>query len=161
MSKFHKDGREHWGFLYATQITQPCDFWSLMDELQDDQSGFWNNRNVLLDAFQKGLLWGLKVEPTDAMYGTGDMQDPIFAHCKWGMESICLLPCLVVMDEVDRNKCVIVWTHTRAQRLGLATELLTELQVYSAEKPLEQAKPFWDAYFASFVDGEGEGEGDI
>ncbi len=115
-----------------------------MDELQNDASPFWNNRAILLDAFVDKRLYGLKIEDL-----VEDQEDPIFARSNDGIVAHRLLPCLCVVGKVDEESCEIVWVHTRARRLGIASAMLNQLFIQSAHNELEQAKPFWDAFWGT------------
>jgi len=47
------------------QVDDPADFWCLIDELLDDKSGFFHNRNTLLKAFKDGTLYSLHIDETE------------------------------------------------------------------------------------------------
>jgi hypothetical protein len=57
-----------WGEIELLQICNSEDFWSLYDELSNDNSDFLCNRNIILDAYNSGNLYGLTVIETDKMY---------------------------------------------------------------------------------------------
>ena len=50
------------------QVDDPADFWCLIDELLDDKSGFFHNRNTLLKAFKDGTLYSLHIDETEEMF---------------------------------------------------------------------------------------------
>ena len=58
---------EDWGEIKVIQIDSN-NFWYLFDELCDDNSGFYNNRSTILEAYKNGNLYGLRVNETDKMF---------------------------------------------------------------------------------------------
>ncbi len=154
---FHSGHRESLGDFEVERAWSTYDFWALMDELVDDRSGFWNNRAYLLDAFIDKRLYVLKVEhcPME-LYN-----DPMFAHSLDGHVAERLLPCFCVLSKTDDSCCDIVWTHTRARRLGLASALLNLLDVTSANNELDEAKPFWEAFWGAGAAGAGDANDDV
>lgn len=129
---------EHWGEIVVTRIEDASDFWCLFDELFDDDSGFVHNRDVLLDAFKSGNLYGLRVEETKLMR----RDHPLFAVDAYGSYSWYLLPCLCVKRD---NIAEIIWTHTRARRNGFAKKMVEQLGITKANHPLPESKDFWRA----------------
>src|SRR5205809_561033 len=77
-SKLPMEQMDDWGEIVLVIITNGDEFWTLFDELEDDESGFIGNRSVLVDAYKDGNLYGLKVTETDSMYHRGAQQDKIF-----------------------------------------------------------------------------------
>lgn len=126
---------QDWGDMKLIRISSSSDFWNLIDELTDDESEFLYNRNDILDSYSSGNLYGLEVEETDEMYKRGAMKDKLF--CK---NSCYLLPCFCIKNN---DTAVIIWTHSRARRNGLARRLIELLGIKKAYKPLAQSKPFW------------------
>ncbi len=127
-----------WGAIRLVPIDTGSDFWALMNELQNDQSGFWHNRRIIADAFRGGALFGLRVDETDAMYTQGARQDPTFMKETWYM-----LPCFCVKSfhsEVD-----IVWVHSRCRRRGFGKEMVSQLEISGASDVLPGSEPFWAA----------------
>lgn len=135
-----------YGLLFPDKIERGSDFWCLMDELKDDDSGFLYNRGTLADAFRNGDLYGLRVTETNAMSRRRAYQDDIFCR-----NSFYLLPCFCVTwvekpDHIDTHPAALfVWTHTRARRTGLAKTLIKGLGIECALNPLPQSLPFWAA----------------
>jgi hypothetical protein len=125
---------DDWGEIELNQIDS-SDFWCLLDELCNDNSGFLHNRITLLEAYKKGNLYGLRVRETDKMYERGARMDPLFCHNSW-----YLLPCFCVKEN---NKAVIIWTHTRARKMGFAKKLIELLHIEYAEHPLPDSIEFW------------------
>ena len=78
-----------WGEIKLNQIDTGDDFWSIIDEITDDHSGFLNNRNTLIDAYKKGDLYGLYVNETDKMYERGARMDDIFCKNMFMSSSCC------------------------------------------------------------------------
>jgi hypothetical protein len=52
---------ENWGEIKLVQINSSDDFWTLMDELINDNSNFICNRNTILDAYKEGNLYSLRI----------------------------------------------------------------------------------------------------
>ena len=112
------------------------DFWCLLDELCDDNSGFIHNRRTILQAYKDGNLYGLRVNETDKMYERGAIMDNIFCN-----DSFYLLPCFCVKE---KNTAILIWTHTRARNMGLGKTLVELLQIEFAYKPLPESIGFWE-----------------
>jgi hypothetical protein len=124
-----------WGEIKLNQIDNK-EFWCLFDELCDDNSGFVHNRNIILEAYKDGNLYGLRVCETDQMYERGARIDNIFCKNSW-----YLLPCFCIKEN---NKAIIIWTHTRARNMGFAKKLVTLLQIEYACNPLPNSIGFWN-----------------
>ena len=77
-----------WGEIKLNQIDTGDDFWSIIDEITDDHSGFLNNRNTLIDAYKKGDLYGLYVNETDKMvipdFKSGEYRGPL----RWNYDEV-------------------------------------------------------------------------
>lgn len=91
---------EDWGEIKLIKIEENDDFWYLIDELWDDNSGFTCNRSTILEAFKKGNLYGLRVIETDSIYKRGASRDQIFCVDCFGHLSWYLLPCLYIKKEL-------------------------------------------------------------
>ena len=124
----------HWGKLELTQIDSR-NFWCLYNELCDDNSGFLYNRRTILEAYKEENLYGLKVNETDEMYNNQSIRDTIFCN-----DSFYLLPCFCVKEN---NKAIILWTHTRARKMGFAKKLIQLLDIEYAINPLKDSIEFW------------------
>jgi len=118
------------------QVVEGNDFWSLINELIDDNSCFLHNRNILVEAYKSGNLYSLRVNETESMYGQKAVTDNIF--CK---NSFYLLPCLCVRDS---ENAVIIWTHKKARLNGFAKLLIQLLDIKVAKYPLEESIGFWN-----------------
>lgn len=123
-----------WGEIKLIQIDSD-DFWRLLDELYDDNSGFCNNRSTILEAYKNGNLYGLSVIESDKMYERGARMDNIFCDDSW-----YLLPCFCVKEN---NNAIIIWTHTRARKMGFAKKLVELLNIEYAFNPLPDSIEFW------------------
>lgn len=134
---------DDWGELIIEHINDDY-FWQLYDELCDDRSGFLCNRRTILQAYRDGNLYGLKVNETDEMYKRGAMQDRIFCD-----ESFYLLPCFCV---VENNIAIIIWTHSRARKMGLAKKMVELLEIKYAYKPLSNSMEFWNKCNVAVID---------
>jgi hypothetical protein len=126
---------ENWGEIKLIQIDSNNDFWYLIDELCDDYSGFFNNRSTILEAYKNKNLYGLRVNETDEMYKKGEIMNNIFCN-----NSYYLLPCFCVKED---NKAIIIWTHTRARKMGFAKKLIELLHIEYAYNPLPDSINFW------------------
>jgi len=126
---------ENWGEIKLIQIDSNNDFWYLIDELCDDNSGFFNNRSTILEAYKNKNLYGLRVNETDEMYKKGEIMNNIFCN-----NSYYLLPCFCVKED---NKAIIIWTHTRARKMGFAKKLIELLKIEYAYNPLPDSINFW------------------
>lgn len=127
-----------YGEIELVQIQNGDDFWALFEELVDDKSGFLGNKTYILEAYRTGNLFGLQICETSAMYERGALKDPIF--CK-SNNTFYLLPCFCIM----REKTVeIIWTHSRARRMGFAKKLVELLHVEYAWNPLSESLGFWE-----------------
>ena len=127
-----------WGQIYIKKELDSEDFWCLMDELYDDESGFVYNRRIILDAYKNGNLHVLRVNETKEMYKRCARDDSLF--CK---NSFYLLPCFCVTNE-DKTEAIIIWTHTRARRKGFARKLVELLKIEYAVYPLPGSLEFWE-----------------
>ena len=123
---------EDWGEIELIQINSE-DFWCLFDELCHDNSGFYHNRSTILEAYKNDNLYGLRVIESDKMYERRLMD--IFCD-----DSLYLLPCFCVKEN---NKAIIIWTHTRARKMGFAKKLVELLHIEYADKPLPDSIEFW------------------
>ena len=126
-----------YGEIELVQIQNGDDFWALFEELTDDNSGFLGNKSIIVEAYRKGNMFGLQVRENAAMYQRGALTDSIFCNSN---NTFYLLPCFCIM----REKTVeIIWTHTRARRMGFAKKLVELLNVEYAWNPLPESIGFW------------------
>lgn len=135
---------EDWGTIELVQIVDGNDFWSLIDELIDDEDGFIHNKNTLVEAYRDGNLYGLRVNETDSMYERGAAGDKIF--CK---NSFYLLPCLCVKEG---DNAIIIWTHKKARLNGFAKLLVQLLDIKVAKQPLKGSIGFWKKLNIKMID---------
>ena len=131
---------DDWGEITLIKIESGDDFWTLLDELMDDNSGFFFNRNHIVSAYKDGNLYGLQVEETDSMYERGTRSDTIFCRDYRGILSWYLLPCFCIMEN---NTALIIWTHTRARKNGFAKKLVELLKIKDVCDPLPDSLHFW------------------
>jgi len=136
-----------WGAPQLVSDLDAHDFWTLMDELVDDKSGFYHNRATLLDALKDGCLYGLCFSETDYMYDNlrtiREFPPPFLCHgdeCRQ-----YLLPCFCMVDIKGGKKAKVIWTHTRARRRGFGTALVKNLGIEEVNKPVDGSQPFWEA----------------
>jgi GNAT superfamily N-acetyltransferase len=149
---------ENWGkielFRFRDVFEGSCNtdlFWEIMDDLHEEMKassnghGFWHNRNMILDAFIDGAMYGLQVIETDEMY-RARTKDPLF--CKNGFY---VLPCFCIIKEHDDgNEAVIMWTHTRARNKGFGKKLVEILEIVKADS-IPQAVGFWQKCGVSLI----------
>jgi hypothetical protein len=128
---------DDWGNIRVKEINTGSDFWSIYSELEDDKSGFLWNRDIILDAFKSGDLYGLEVGETNSMRKRGARTDELFCKDSW-----YLLPCFCVKKD---ETVLIVWTHSRARRRGFAKKLIQSLRVTKVNTPLPESFGFWKA----------------
>jgi hypothetical protein len=126
---------DDWGEIKLDQI-EGNEFWYILDELYNDNSGFLCNRTTILKAYKSGNLYGLRVYETDEMYKRGARKDTIFCENSW-----YLLPCFCIKEN---NKAIIIWTHTKARKMGFAKKLVELLQIEYAFNPLPDSIGFWE-----------------
>ena len=127
---------DDWGEITLTRIEDGNDFWCLMEELCDDDSEFVYNRNIIVEAYKRGDLYGLSVSETDKMYERGARLDSIFCEKSW-----YLLPCFCLKEN---NEAIIVWTHQRARKRGFAKKLVDLLKIETVCRPLPESIGFWE-----------------
>lgn len=132
-----------WGEIKLEKINSR-DFWNIFDELSNDNSGFLHNKSIILEAYKNENLYGLRVNETDNMYKRGARMDNIFCKNSW-----YLLPCFCIKEN---NKAIIIWTHTRARRMGFAKLLIKLLDIKYAYNPLPDSMEFWKKCNIKFVD---------
>lgn len=126
--------------LVLIKIEKSSDFWSLYDELCDDQSVFLCNRDFILDAFKDGRLFGLKLKENDKLLKKNLFKEGIFCNSFLSDCTLFLLPCFCI---ANNNKADIIWTHTRARRLGFGKKMVKELNIQTISNPLPESIKFW------------------
>ena len=70
------------------------------------------------------------------MYKRGARKDTIFCENSW-----YLLPCFCIKEN---NKAIIIWTRTKARKMGFAKKLVELLQIEYAFNPLPDSIGFWE-----------------
>jgi hypothetical protein len=126
---------EDWGTIGLKQIDTGDDFWALLTELCDDDSGFLHNKSTIVEAFKDGKLYGLSVCESQKMYERFARWDSVFCR-----ETYYLLPCFCIKHD---KTAIIIWTHTRARRMGFAKKLVELLHIEHAWNPLSDSLEFW------------------
>ena len=126
---------DDWGEIKLNPI-EGNEFWCILDELYNDNSGFLCNRTTILEAYKGGNLYGLRVYETDEMYKRGARKDTIFCENSW-----YLLPCFCIKEN---NKAIIICTRTKARKMGFAKKLVELLQIEYAFNPLPDSIGFWE-----------------
>ena len=113
-------------------------FWCLMDELNNDSSGFLHNRATILDAYVNGNLYGLQLNE-NKHYDLNPF-DSIYCNCYISCQYY-LFPCFCIKEN---DKAIIIWTHTRARNKGFAKKLVELLKIKSVYNPLPESIGFWE-----------------
>lgn len=110
------------------EIESGKDFWSLLDEMGQDEKKLLEYRDFIVEAFREGCLFGLCVD---------NEKKEVYAK---GTETENLLPCLCVVAE---NECMLLWVHTRIRRRGFGTALIQKLAITKVSPILPESLPFW------------------
>lgn len=144
-------GMENWGKIELVRFNDPdpnsangtCSdaFWEIYDELFEEMfsrnngTGFWYNRNVILEHYGKGNMYGLQVHETEEMFRNHEVENPIFLK-----RSFYMLPCFCckIGDEAD-----ILWVAPRARKQGFGKKMVELLDVKEAHS-LPETKGFWE-----------------
>lgn len=127
---------EQYGAYKLKKINSSTKFWALMDELVNDNSGFYCNRCHILDAYTNGWLYTVYMTETEWMFYNLPRDNPIF--CKG---TLWMFPCFCVFNE--HRGLDIIWTHTRMCGNGLATFMVRELNITKVKHLLEPSLGFW------------------
>jgi hypothetical protein len=136
-----------WGPLELVSISDGDDFWALLHELVDDASTFLQTRSSIAEAYKAGTLYSLRMNETDSMYKRGARTDEVFA------KGTCyLLPCFCIAES---DKAVIIWTHTRARRMGFAKQLVELLNITEASMPLPSSISFGNHVTSKLINHKG------
>jgi hypothetical protein len=127
-----------YGETELCKIESGEDFWNLIDELYNDGSGseFVNNRNIIVEAYKDGNLYGLEVGETFSMYERGARRDTIF--CK---DSYYMLPCFCIKED---DTAILIWVHSRARMKGYGKRMIELLGIKKAYRPLSDSIEFWE-----------------
>jgi len=117
-------------------------------------SGFYHNRAYIIDAYNRGCLFGLRVSETDAMFEDEDSRiNSIFmkmttswpfgaktSHCG----ATYPLPCFAIVEnKTGDNNCLILWVAERARGYGFGSKLVAGCKVTHASSVLIQSTGFW------------------
>tara|TARA_A100001015_G_C14633174_1_gene572510 strand:+ start:75 stop:506 length:432 start_codon:yes stop_codon:yes gene_type:complete len=116
------------------------DFWyiydEICDEICDEKCELFDYRSILLEAYKKQKLYGLRVTESIQMFENKERNNPLFCKNSW-----YLLPCFCVRET---NKAIFIWTHERARKKGFAKKLVELLNIDYAFKPLASSLGFWE-----------------
>lgn len=110
------------------QIESGKDFWSLMDEMLEDEKRFILYRDFIVEAFREGCLFSLCAN---------DEKKDSYAK---NSETENLLPCFCIVAE---NTCMLLWVHKRIRRKGYGTVLIQKLGITKVSPILPDSMPFW------------------
>lgn len=112
------------------------DFWYIYDELCEEKGEIFHYRSILLEAYKKQKLFGLRVTESIQMFENVERNNPLFCKNSW-----YLLPCFCVRD---KNKVIFIWTHERARNKGFAKKMVELLDIDYAYKPIASSLGFWE-----------------
>lgn len=129
---------KEWGKIKVKHLDDGDEYWALMEELIESESGFYHNRSALLDSMLKGQLYGLQVEESLAMCKS-QVRDPVFM-INPRFPTFWMLPCFCVKV---RDTCQILWVHPRARRRGFGTQLVRQLNIKYAWNIMDGSQGFW------------------
>jgi ribosomal protein S18 acetylase RimI-like enzyme len=130
-----------WGGIALHPVVSSGDFFSLMDELADDESDFMHDRNMLLDAFVEHNLYSLRVTETPSMFERFAGADPVFCS-PTTVTTFYMLPCFCIVDE---GTVYCVWTHSRARRRGFGWHMVKLSRATTVYRPISEYAGFWRA----------------
>ncbi len=143
---------DDWERFLLVPIESPHTFWIYMAELRREykiqkrvfgrRSGFWNDRQHLLSAYENGDLFTLqlilKKPPKNGTKGT----DRVFVK---GSSPFLYLPVLLSVSSRDDQRADILWVARRARRMGFGSEILKLAKIervgHVLQTPIAQA--FW------------------
>ena len=127
----------------------PHVFYMLLDELEKELNGYPTKnkqvihyREILLQAYTDGRLFGLSVDQTSS----GDDSGSLFMA---GLQNLRVLPSFCIADACDITDdpaVDFIWTAIRARNIGLATYLLDSLQITRVTDPLDDDDVYWAKY---------------
>ncbi|WP_339044358.1 hypothetical protein [Cardinium endosymbiont of Tipula unca] len=121
--------KEDWGKIKLTEINTPTRFWRLFDELRNDKSELVYERDLILNAFINGNLYGLEVEETDSMFERDSLEEDGFCE-----NTFMMLPCFCIAKEKVDHIPEIVWVHKRATGNKFDAMMLEQLRGIVAKK---------------------------
>lgn len=108
---------DDWGEIELIPIRLYTDFWTLMDEFENDHTEMPFYRDALLTAFIEHSLYGLRVIPSESMYLRDARQDDVFARDRMGNVSYYLLPCFYIAETQNRES--LIWIHSRTNGMNI------------------------------------------
>jgi len=112
-------------------IEDNLDFFSIYDELVDDNSVFIYDRHIILEAFKNLKMFSLFKKE-----GIITEQKNIYSSGTKNM-----IPCFVILD--DNDDIVMIWIHSRLQGNGIGTFLVGNIKPKKIMNPLSEAMEFW------------------
>ena len=129
--------------LAVIPITENKDLFEYLDELHDEynkeeHNGFYNNRDVILEAFIEKRLYTLQIKHSRSSQWSEAWQDQLCVG-----DSFYRLPCLCITTKERKDTVTMLWTARRARRKGLATALLEGLGVRYVIGIINDTEPFW------------------
>lgn len=135
------------GKLEIEVVSDPHDFWFLMDWLKDDsdaEEGLFHNRAQILEAFQHKCLYSLKAPQADPNCDLFARHDNEFVE--YITPTPNLLPVLAVVNRVDAVLCVcsFLWVAPHVRGFGFAKKLVQQLAVTHTDQQTDTGKPFWE-----------------
>lgn len=120
--------------LLVVPITKGFDFWQVYDALVDSKSEFVRNRSILINAFKRNELFGIKVPKKS---NSSRILSSVI------LENTNLLPTLCVIDGMDENMCSIVWVHPKIRRMGIGSLYVKHFRWDAVDNVLKESIEFW------------------
>ena len=132
------------GLASAHRVSDPDEFWWLMDWLQRDASEFYHNRNLILDWFQRGCLYSL---------GAETYSDDAMKACN--PDGVTHPPRLPVLCACEDGVVQILWVATPFRRMGMGSNMIEKLSILMyhggqtkkllTSEQTEDSLPFWQS----------------
>lgn len=111
------------------------DFWYIYDEICDEKCELFDYIFILLDAYKKQKLYGLRVTESIQMFENKERNNSLF--CK-----NCGIYYLVFVCDIQIKQNL--FGHTKEQKKGFAKKLVELLNIDYAFKPLASSLGLWE-----------------
>lgn len=118
--------------LIIAPIMEGYLFWSLYDELVKSQSEIVRNRAILVDAFRRNEMFGIKI------YYRGH-ENPLEQFC---MPKTHWLPTFCTIDNHDKM-CTLLWVQPTLRRKGLGSFYVKHFGWKEVDEVLPVSVEFW------------------
>lgn len=133
--------------LTPIKITAGTDFWSILQEMGEQEDPYLFNCNLLVEAYRDGNMYGLTfssstLEDDDDGAPSSPLseeqalldKDPFCTNSTYLLSAFCIK---------EENIAIALWIHPKIRRLGIATAFIELLQISGAHKPLRHTEAFW------------------